>query len=178
MLTYLRDRGVAIKAFSRDDAGRASSLVAEGLRAADRVSGEELDGLDPILLDQLVRQRSVFVPVGAADKERIVESLVRTGHYVAMLGDGVDDVGALQRAHVGVATQGGSSAARDVAEIVLLGGSFKGLQVAHHEGERIIGGISLALQAVSDPRRDLGRDHRRCRPCSGSASRTSRLICH
>ena len=41
--------------------------------------------------------------------------------------------------------QSGSSAARNVADMILLNDSFAALQPAFHEGRRIIGGMFSAL---------------------------------
>lgn len=62
-----------------------------------------------------------------------------------MLGDGVNDVLALKKASLGIAMQSGSSAARNVADIILLNDSFGALRPAFQEGRRIISGMSHAL---------------------------------
>jgi cation-transporting ATPase E len=62
-----------------------------------------------------------------------------------MMGDGVNDVLSLKKASLGIAMQSGSSAARNVADMILLNDSFAALRPAFHEGRRIIGGMSRAL---------------------------------
>ncbi len=46
---------------------------------------------------------------------------------------------------MGIAMNGGSSAARDVADMILLKDSFAVLRPAFYEGRRIIGGMTSAL---------------------------------
>ena len=60
-------------------------------------------------------------------KERLIRALRVSGHYVAMIGDGVNDVLSLKQAHLAVAMQSGSQATRSVADIVLLNDSFASL---------------------------------------------------
>jgi cation-transporting ATPase E len=93
-----------------------------------------------------VARGSVFGRIAPEQKERIVVSLRRQGHYVAMIGDGVNDARALKRAHVGVAMRSGSAVARDVADIVLTDDSFAALLPAQQHGRRIINGIVLSMQ--------------------------------
>ena len=83
--------------------------------------------------------------IAPEQKERIVASLRRQGHYVAMIGDGVNDARALKRAQVGVALRSGSGVTRDVADIVLVDDSFAALLPAQREGRRIINGIAVSM---------------------------------
>ena len=74
-------------------------------------------------------------------KRRMVGALQGRGHTVAMTGDGVNDVLALKDADIGVAMGSGSSAARSVAQIVLLDNKFATLPYVVGEGRRVIGNI-------------------------------------
>ncbi len=70
-----------------------------------------------------------------------MDALVRRGHYVAMMGDGVNDILALKRAKLSVAMQSGSNATRSVADMVLLNDSYAALAPALQEGQRISSGV-------------------------------------
>ncbi|MFZ2511463.1 MAG: HAD-IC family P-type ATPase, partial [Gordonia sp. (in: high G+C Gram-positive bacteria)] len=92
------------------------------------------------LADQ-VQEGVTFGRVKPDQKRHMVEALQSRGHTVAMTGDGVNDVLALKDADIGVAMGSGSSAARSVAQIVLLDNKFATLPYVVGEGRRVIGNI-------------------------------------
>ncbi len=142
----LRGDGVALKVLSGDDPRTVAAIAARaGLDAGEPVAGASLDGLDDAALDRVVHRTTVFGRVAPEHKERIVRSLRRQSHYVAMIGDGVNDARALKGAQVGVAMRSGSAVTRDVADIVLVEDSFAALPPAQREGRRIINGIGMSL---------------------------------
>lgn len=141
-----RERGVGLKVLSGDDPRTVAALAAQaGLDAGEPASGRDLDALDDAAFDALVARTTVFGRVAPEQKERIVASLRRAGHYVAMIGDGVNDARALKGAQVGVAMRSGSAVTRDVADIVLVDDSFAALLPAQAEGRKIINGIAVSM---------------------------------
>jgi cation-transporting ATPase E len=88
----------------------------------------------------------VFGRVTPEQKQGLVEALRDRGRYVAMIGDGVNDVIALKQANVAVAMQGGSQAARSVGDLILMKDTFAPLPFAFREGQRIINGMNDILR--------------------------------
>ncbi|MEU4240686.1 HAD-IC family P-type ATPase [Actinoplanes sp. NPDC026619] len=145
-IAKLRHDGVDLKVLSGDDPRTVAAIATRaGLDAGVPMPGVLLDALDDDALDRVVAQTTVFGRVAPEHKERIVQSLRRQRHYVAMIGDGVNDARALKGAQVGVAMRSGSAVTRDVADIVLVDDSFAALPPAQREGRRIINGIGLSL---------------------------------
>jgi cation-transporting ATPase E len=87
---------------------------------------------------------SVFGRVTPYQKRAMVRALQRSGHVVAMTGDGVNDALALKDADIGVAMGTGAPATRAVAQLVLLDGRFAHLPDAVAEGRRVIANIERA----------------------------------
>ncbi len=88
----------------------------------------------------------VFGRITPAQKERLVDALRAGGHYVAMIGDGVNDVLSLKKANLAIAMGTGSAATRGVADLVLMQDSFAAVAQAVVEGQRILNGMQDILK--------------------------------
>ncbi|MCU0482171.1 MAG: HAD-IC family P-type ATPase, partial [Anaerolineae bacterium] len=140
--------GVALKVISGDNPQTVSALAKQAGFPPDfkSVSGTDLAAMDKAHFEQTVAETTVFGRITPEQKEQIVDALKSQGHYVAMIGDGVNDVLSLKKANLGIAMQSGSAATRGVADMVLLNDSFGALPPAFLEGQRIINGMQDILR--------------------------------
>jgi H+-transporting ATPase len=67
----------------------------------------------------MIESINIFAEVVPEDKYRIVDTLQKGGHIVAMTGDGVNDAPALKKADCGIAVSNATDAARAAADIIL-----------------------------------------------------------
>jgi calcium-translocating P-type ATPase len=110
------------------------------------LTGADIAELENGDLDERLEHVTVIARVTPLDKLRIVESLQRRGHTVAMTGDGVNDAPALRLADVGVAMgRGGTEVARQAADVVLADDDFSTLVEALVEGRSFWRNIRRAL---------------------------------
>ena len=111
------------------------------------VTGPEIQGLNDQQLDEIINNTAVFARVAPEHKHRIVESLQRLGHVVAMTGDGVNDAPALQAAQIGVAMGiTGTDVTKDVAEMVLTDDNFASIVNAVEEGRVIFQNVRKVVK--------------------------------
>lgn len=138
-VAFLAGQGIALKVISGDDPATVGAVAAAaGVPGAERA----LDGpglpADPEALGRLAAEASVFGRVTPEQKRELVAALTRRGAYVAMVGDGVNDVLALKEARLAIAMGNGSQMAKGVSDLVLLSNSFATVPRAIEEGRRII----------------------------------------
>lgn len=139
--------GVQPKIISGDNPETVAALAKQaGLVDAKLVSGIDLETMDATQFRQAARDATIFGRITPQQKQKLVEVLRADGHYVAMIGDGVNDVLSLKQANLGIAMQSGTQATRAVADLVLMNDSFGALAPAVTEGQRIVNGMQDILK--------------------------------
>ena len=140
--------GVRVRIISGDDPETVATLVRQAGVKVDRdvVSGSELEAMDAGAFSEAIDKSQVFGRISPPLKERIVDELRERGHYVGMVGDGVNDVLSLKKANLAIAMGSGSQATRGVADLILLDDSFVALAAAVEEGNRIRNGMHAILR--------------------------------
>lgn len=144
---FLRN-GMDLKVISGDDPNTVDALFSLADIPGERkiVSGPELDAMDRETFEKTVMEANIFGRMKPENKQVVIETLKANGRYVAMIGDGVNDVKSLKTAQVGVALESGSGAARGVADMVLVNDNFSALPKALVEGRRTVSGMRDILK--------------------------------
>lgn len=133
--------GIEPKIISGDNPRTVASLLAQlNIRPkGGLISGDELEKLSPGEFEDAAERYSVFGRISPQQKAELVVALRKRKHFVAMVGDGANDVRALRAADVAVAMASGTSTARAVAGIVLMNDSFEALIQGAKEATSVLG---------------------------------------
>ncbi|HEX5929365.1 MAG TPA: HAD-IC family P-type ATPase [Solirubrobacterales bacterium] len=137
-IATMRAEEVDLKLISGDARATVTAVAyAVGVpREAGIVEGSELPD-DPDALAEVALANTIFCRIKPEQKKALVAALVGSGRYVAMIGDGVNDVPALKQARMAVAMGSGAQVTKGVADVVLLKDQFSRLPEAVGEGRRI-----------------------------------------
>lgn len=111
------------------------------------MSGDEVEEFVRAGRGRELRNVDVIARAKPAQKLLLVKALQESGDIVAVTGDGVNDVPALQAADIGLAMgERGTRSAREVASIVLLDDNFRTIVRAIAEGRQLFRNLQLSFQ--------------------------------
>ncbi len=134
-----REAGIAVAMVTGDHPLTAATIARELdlIQSPDQVvTGPQLKAAETeAAVDALVAQGRVFARVEPQQKLQIVQSLQRSGYFVAVSGDGANDAPALRAAQVGVAMgESGTDVARETADIIITDDNFASIVAGVEEG--------------------------------------------
>lgn len=116
----LKKLQVNLKIITGDNINVAKSIALSiGIKNPVVMTGQELFKTSPEALEQLVKQTHIFAEVEPQQKERIIQAL-RKSFTVAYMGDGINDVSAINAADVGISVENAVDVAREAADFVLM----------------------------------------------------------
>jgi magnesium-transporting ATPase (P-type) len=135
---FFLDQGVELKVLSGDRPATVAAIAADaGVPVGDEpLAGDSLPQ-DPAELRAVAVEAAVIGRITPEGKRQVVEALRDAGRYVAMIGDGVNDVPALKAARLGIAQGSGAQMARSVADVVLVRSEFAAVPAMVDQGRLV-----------------------------------------
>ncbi len=137
-IAFLRREGVEVKVLSGDAPQTVAAIARDvGIAVAGVSDGEAVPD-DPVELRRFALEATVVGRISPEGKRAFVRALGEAGRYVAMVGDGVNDVPALKSSRLAIAQGAGTQMARSVADLVLVSGDFDAVPVLVAEGRQAL----------------------------------------
>ena len=139
-IKWFKDNDVKVKVISGDNPVTVSEIAKRaGVENAD--NWISLEGLSDKEVATVVDKYTVFGRVTPDQKAVLIKALKRSGHTVAMTGDGVNDILAMRESDCSITVASGADAAKNVAHIVLADNNFNSMPRVVAEGRRVINNI-------------------------------------
>jgi Ca2+-transporting ATPase len=146
-LATCRRAGIRVIMVTGDHPVTARAIAAEiGLGGGSPVvaTADILAGAKPG--DSRLAKVDVIARAAPGDKLQLVRMLQEQGEIVAVTGDGINDVPALQAADIGIAMgERGTQSAREIAAIVLIDDNFRTITRAIAEGRQLLANLTRSF---------------------------------
>lgn len=143
-----RSAGIEVAMITGDHPATARAIAADlGICGPDdpAITGADLRAAEAkgaSATDDLVAGARVFARIEPLQKQQIVDSLMRAGHFVAVTGDGVNDAPAMRRANVGIAMgKRGTEVAKEAADLIIADDRFSSIVNGVEEGRVVYNNI-------------------------------------
>ncbi len=137
-LQMFREQNVALKVISGDNVETVRAIAgAAGMDVSVAYTGDQLEAMSAADFSTAAAEASVFARIEPDTKRKLIAALQARGEYVAMTGDGVNDVPALKQANLAIVMNDGAQISKDVGDIVLLNNAMSTLPLAFREGRAI-----------------------------------------
>jgi magnesium-transporting ATPase (P-type) len=139
---FFTAQGVELKVLSGDAPATVGAIARDAgvPGSAPPLDGEALPS-EPAALREGVLSAPAVGRIAPEGKRAVVSALASAGRYVAMVGDGVNDVPALKEARLAIAQGSGAQMARSVADLVLVRDDFAVVPGMVAEGRQILRNI-------------------------------------
>jgi cation-transporting P-type ATPase E len=141
-VAFLSAQGIGLKVLSGDAPATVGAIARDaGIPgSAPALDGEALPSHPAALRDAVLSAPAVG-RISPEGKRAVVGALASADRYVAMVGDGVNDVPALKEARLAIAQGSGTQMARSVADLVLVRDDFAAVPGMVAEGRQILRNI-------------------------------------
>ena len=137
-IAFLHEQNVAVKVLSGDAPETVAAIARDvGIAVEQSHEGSSIPD-DPEALRVFAAEADVIGRISPEGKQAVVRALAQQGRYVAMVGDGVNDVPALKASRLAIAQGSGTQMARSVSDLVLISGDFGAVPPLVAEGRRAL----------------------------------------
>ena len=154
----LRDHGVVVKVLTGDNEKVSRAICRMvGLDVEHMLTGDDIEVMDDDTLTEEAKKTTVFARLAPLQKSRIVTLLRKAGHSVGYMGDGINDVAALQDSDVGISVDTGVDIAKEASDVILLEKDLMVLEKGIIEGRKTYANMIKYIKMTASSK--IGRAH-------------------
>lgn len=136
VIRELKSQQVDLKIITGDNRNVARAIALQiGIENPVVLSGKELLQISPEALVLKAKETHIFAEVEPQQKERIIQSL-RHSYTVAYMGDGINDVSAINAADIGISVDNAVDVAKAAADFVVMEKNLSVLVDGIQEGRK------------------------------------------
>jgi cation-transporting P-type ATPase E len=140
-ISYLGEQDIEVKVLSGDDPRTVAAIARDvGIPIGAVREGADIPS-DRESLREFAASVTVVGRISPDGKRAVIQALADQGRYVAMIGDGVNDVPALKSSRLAIAQGSGTQMARSVSDLVLVSGDFGSVPPLVAEGRQVLRNI-------------------------------------
>lgn len=133
----LKKLNITIKVITGDNRFAAFHAAQRiGMQNPLILTGEELHKLNPEALIVKAKTTDIFAEIEPQQKESVIKALQKSNLTVAYIGDGINDVAAINAADIGISTNNAVDVAKEAADFVLLEKDLSVLADGVYEGRK------------------------------------------
>jgi P-type Ca2+ transporter type 2C len=142
-----KSAGIQVRMITGDHAVTAEAIARQLGIEGRAMTGAEFAAMSDDELLEAIDGIGVIARVTPEDKVRLVDTLKRRGHIVAMTGDGVNDAPALKRADIGIAMGiTGTEVSKEAAAMILTDDDFSTIVKAVRIGRGLYDNLKKYIQ--------------------------------
>jgi Mg2+-importing ATPase len=139
-LQMLTKAGIELKVLTGDNELVSRKVCDElGFEVKGVALGSDIANMSDEALTAVVEEANVFCRVNPIQKDRIIALLMRNGHVVGYMGDGINDAPSIKTSDVGISVDNAVDVARESADIILSRNDLTVLAEGVLEGRKTFG---------------------------------------
>jgi Mg2+-importing ATPase len=133
----LEQLNIRVKIITGDNQFAAFHIAHElGMKEPVILTGGDINNLYPEALVVKVQHTDIFAEIEPHQKELIIKALQKSHFTVAYVGDGINDVAAINAADIGISTNNAADIAKEAADFVLMEKDLSVLADGVYEGRK------------------------------------------